>query len=81
MGKRPKVAFVQVALYHDPETDSYSVECMEWRRGERARLSGFIDEGPFGFVEAEQQALAHYLDDATKVLLGDVVGLDRARMF
>jgi hypothetical protein len=80
LGGRSKSAFVQAALYHDDITGIYSVEFVEWRRGSHAKLSAFLEIGPFGPSDAELSAATTYLESALKWLVGDAVELDRSTM-
>jgi hypothetical protein len=81
MAKRPARGWVHATLYHDDDTGIYSIECVEWWPGSAARLTAFLEIGPFGPEPAELAALADYLHSAVKWLASDIVALDTQAMF
>jgi hypothetical protein len=80
MGKRPAVAWVKLTLYENEHEGGYTVECNEWRRGESARLSAFLELGPFGPEKAELAALTDYTTAAVHWLAHDAPALDSSRI-
>jgi hypothetical protein len=81
MGKQHKVAWVQVTLKLDTDTDEYSVEVHEWARGRTSELTAFLDIPDRGASAAELAGLCDYTESAVRHLVTEYIELDKGRIF